>query len=58
MPAALIDQELRQENGIAEQFAGPDHDRRQGVPRTVTVTDAEVREALAEPIRGIVKANS
>jgi rod shape-determining protein MreB len=28
----------------------------EGVPRTVTVTDAEVREALAEPIRAIVKA--
>jgi rod shape-determining protein MreB len=28
----------------------------EGVPRTVTITDAEVREALAEPIRGIVKA--
>jgi rod shape-determining protein MreB and related proteins len=28
----------------------------EGVPRTVTITDAEVREALTEPIRGIVKA--
>ena len=28
----------------------------EGVPRTVTITDAEIREALAEPIRGIVKA--
>ena len=28
----------------------------EGVPRTVTVCDAEVREALAEPIRAIVKA--
>jgi rod shape-determining protein MreB and related proteins len=28
----------------------------EGVPRTVTVSDAEIREALAEPIRGIVKA--
>ena len=28
----------------------------EGVPRTVTVTDAEVREALSEPIRAIVKA--
>jgi rod shape-determining protein MreB len=28
----------------------------EGVPRTVTLTDAEVREALSEPIRGIVKA--
>jgi rod shape-determining protein MreB len=28
----------------------------EGVPRTVTVTDEEIREALAEPIRGIVKA--
>jgi rod shape-determining protein MreB and related proteins len=28
----------------------------EGVPRTVTVTDAEIREALSEPIRGIVKA--
>ena len=28
----------------------------EGVPRTVTITDAEVREALSEPIRGIVKA--
>jgi rod shape-determining protein MreB len=28
----------------------------EGVPRTVTITDAEVREALSEPIRTIVKA--
>ncbi len=28
----------------------------EGVPRTVTVTDAEVRGALAEPVRAIVKA--
>jgi rod shape-determining protein MreB len=28
----------------------------EGVPRTVSVTDAEIREALSEPIRGIVKA--
>jgi rod shape-determining protein MreB and related proteins len=28
----------------------------EGLPRTVTVTDAEIREALAEPIRAIVKA--
>jgi rod shape-determining protein MreB and related proteins len=28
----------------------------EGVPRTVTITDAEIREALAEPIRAIVKA--
>ena len=28
----------------------------QGVPRTVTITDAEVRDALSEPIRIIVKA--
>ena len=28
----------------------------EGVPRTVTVTDAEVREALSDPIRAIVKA--
>ena len=28
----------------------------EGVPRTVTITDAEVREALSEPIRAIVKA--
>jgi rod shape-determining protein MreB len=28
----------------------------EGVPRTVTITDAEIREALSEPIRGIVKA--
>ena len=28
----------------------------QGVPRTVTITDAEVRSALAESIRAIVKA--
>jgi rod shape-determining protein MreB len=27
----------------------------EGVPRTVTVTDAEVRSALAEPVRAIVK---
>ena len=27
-----------------------------GVPRTVTVTDTEIREALAEPVRAIVKA--
>jgi rod shape-determining protein MreB len=27
-----------------------------GVPRTVTITDAEVREALADPIKAIVKA--
>jgi rod shape-determining protein MreB len=26
------------------------------MPRTVTVTDAEVREALSDPIRAIVKA--
>ena len=28
----------------------------EGVPRTVTITDAEVRDALSEPIRVIVKA--
>jgi len=28
----------------------------EGVPRTVTITDAEVRDALSEPIRAIVKA--
>jgi rod shape-determining protein MreB len=28
----------------------------EGMPRTVTVTDAEVREALSEPIRAILKA--
>jgi len=28
----------------------------EGVPRTVTVTDAEVRDALSEPIRAILKA--
>jgi rod shape-determining protein MreB len=28
----------------------------EGVPRTVIITDAEVREALSEPIRAIVKA--
>jgi rod shape-determining protein MreB len=28
----------------------------EGVPRTVTLTDAEVRSALAEPVRAIVKA--
>jgi rod shape-determining protein MreB len=28
----------------------------EGVPRTVTVTDAEIREALADPVRAIVKA--
>jgi rod shape-determining protein MreB and related proteins len=28
----------------------------QGVPRTVSITDAEVREALADPIKAIVKA--
>jgi rod shape-determining protein MreB len=28
----------------------------EGVPRTVTITDGEVREALAEPIRTIVHA--
>ena len=28
----------------------------EGVPRTVTITDAEIREALCEPIRAIVKA--
>jgi rod shape-determining protein MreB len=28
----------------------------EGVPRTVSVTDAEVREALSEPVRVIVKA--
>jgi len=28
----------------------------EGLPRTVTVTDGEIREALSEPIRGIVKA--
>lgn len=28
----------------------------EGVPRTVTVTDAEVREALSEPVRAILKA--
>lgn len=28
----------------------------EGVPRTVTITDAEIREALSEPIRAIVKA--
>lgn len=28
----------------------------EGVPRTVRVTDAEVREALSEPLRAIVKA--
>jgi rod shape-determining protein MreB and related proteins len=27
----------------------------EGVPRTVTITDAEVRDALSEPIRAIVK---
>jgi len=27
-----------------------------GVPRTVTVTDAEIRDALSEPVRAIVKA--
>jgi rod shape-determining protein MreB len=27
-----------------------------GVPRTVTVTDAEIREALSDPVRAIVKA--
>jgi rod shape-determining protein MreB and related proteins len=27
-----------------------------GVPRTVTITDAEIRDALAEPIKAIVKA--
>jgi rod shape-determining protein MreB len=27
-----------------------------GVPRTITVNDSEIREALAEPIRAIVKA--
>jgi rod shape-determining protein MreB and related proteins len=27
-----------------------------GVPRTVTVSDAEIREALSEPVRAIVKA--
>jgi rod shape-determining protein MreB len=28
----------------------------EGVPRTVTITDGEVRSALAEPVRAIVKA--
>jgi rod shape-determining protein MreB len=28
----------------------------EGLPRTVMVTDAEIREALAEPIKAIVKA--
>jgi rod shape-determining protein MreB len=28
----------------------------EGVPRTVTVTDAEIREALSEPVRAILKA--
>ena len=28
----------------------------EGVPRTVTITDAEVRDALSEPVRAIVKA--
>ena len=28
----------------------------EGVPRTVTVTDAEIRTALSEPVRAIVKA--
>jgi rod shape-determining protein MreB and related proteins len=28
----------------------------EGVPRTVTVTDAEIRDALSEPVRAIVKA--
>jgi rod shape-determining protein MreB len=28
----------------------------EGVPRTVTITDGEIREALTEPIRAIVKA--
>ena len=28
----------------------------EGVPRTVTVTDAEIREALSEPVRAIIKA--
>jgi rod shape-determining protein MreB len=28
----------------------------EGVPRTVLVSDGEIREALAEPVRGIVKA--
>ena len=28
----------------------------EGVPRTVTVTDAEIRDALSEPIRAILKA--
>ena len=28
----------------------------EGVPRTVTVTDSEIREALAEPLRQIVQA--
>ena len=28
----------------------------EGVPRTVTVTDAEIREALSDPVRAIVKA--
>jgi rod shape-determining protein MreB len=28
----------------------------EGVPRTVTITDAEVRDALSEPIRAILKA--
>jgi rod shape-determining protein MreB len=28
----------------------------EGVPRTVTVTDEEIREALSEPVRAIVKA--
>ena len=28
----------------------------EGVPRTVTVTDAEIRSALSEPVRAIVKA--
>ena len=28
----------------------------EGLPRTVTVTDGEIRDALSEPIRGILKA--
>jgi rod shape-determining protein MreB len=28
----------------------------EGVPRTVTITDAEVREALSEPLRAMLKA--
>jgi rod shape-determining protein MreB and related proteins len=28
----------------------------EGVPRTVTITDAEIRDALSEPIKAIVKA--